>query len=271
MESAIKQLKPLSLAGIENARTYGAIETDTHAWLRPNLIIRSGSLAHAQSIALQTLQKMHVTAIADLRLAAERKAAPDLAVAGALHLDAPLASDQITATAMTADSLYAYLRAHHDAFDQMVSGYTAIVADPTQQHSLALFLNTAATTDGAIDLHCEWGKDRTGVAAAVLLAALGVDNAFIEADYLASNAGNTAHLAALDHEFEQMGASVAVRGEVRALSIADVLYLRAAMHWILAHFDSVASYVANGLGVNVDALRIKFLTMAPEEGVSDAG
>ena len=49
------------------------------------------------------------------------------------------------------------------------------------------FLHTLAEADGAVVFHCAAGKDRTGIAAALLLATLGVGRATIEQDYLLTN------------------------------------------------------------------------------------
>jgi protein-tyrosine phosphatase len=52
---------------------------------------------------------------------------------------------------------------------------------------LKLFELLAAGRSKPIVIHCTAGKDRTGVSTAFLLAALGVDRALIEADYVLTN------------------------------------------------------------------------------------
>lgn len=52
--------------------------------------------------------------------------------------------------------------------------------------SIAESVRAIARTDGAVLVHCAAGKDRTGVVVAMALAAAGVDDATIVADYLAS-------------------------------------------------------------------------------------
>lgn len=58
-----------------------------------------------------------------------------------------------------------------------------------QSHRFAELFNALLDDgDGALVFHCTAGKDRTGVAAALILAALGVPRDAIEADFLRSNA-----------------------------------------------------------------------------------
>jgi protein-tyrosine phosphatase len=62
--------------------------------------------------------------------------------------------------------------------------YAGIVANAGRQ--LAEVFTLAATAPGPVLLHCAAGKDRTGIATAMLLRAAGVDTASVVADYTAT-------------------------------------------------------------------------------------
>jgi protein-tyrosine phosphatase len=62
--------------------------------------------------------------------------------------------------------------------------YAGIVANAGGQ--LAQVFTLAATEPGPVLLHCAAGKDRTGIATAMLLRAAGVDTANVVADYTAT-------------------------------------------------------------------------------------
>jgi protein-tyrosine phosphatase len=62
--------------------------------------------------------------------------------------------------------------------------YTGIVSNAGGQ--LAQVFNLAATAPAPVLLHCAAGKDRTGIATAMLLRAAGVDTAHVVADYTAT-------------------------------------------------------------------------------------
>jgi protein-tyrosine phosphatase len=65
-------------------------------------------------------------------------------------------------------------------------------------HRLTSILGLAADTDGPVLVHCAAGKDRTGVAVAVLLLVGGAEPADVIADYTATAANVTALLDRLD-------------------------------------------------------------------------
>jgi protein-tyrosine phosphatase len=65
-------------------------------------------------------------------------------------------------------------------------------------HRLASLLSLAANSDGPVLVHCAAGKDRTGVAVAVLLLVGGAEPADVAADYTASAPNMTALLERLN-------------------------------------------------------------------------
>lgn len=62
--------------------------------------------------------------------------------------------------------------------------YSGIISNAGRQ--LARIFNLAATAPGPVLLHCAAGKDRTGIATAMLLRAAGVDTEHVVADYTAT-------------------------------------------------------------------------------------
>jgi protein-tyrosine phosphatase len=121
-------------------------------------------------------------------------------------------------------------------------GYTRIVSEPGREH-LALvmkfradwlrFFKLLAERDVyPLLFHCSAGRDRTGVGAAMLLSALGVDRERIVADFLESNLTFTkAPLAReqLDPVFELVDESGGIDGfmrEVIGLSADDLAVIR---------------------------------------------
>jgi len=104
-------------------------------------------------------------------------------------------------------------------------------------------------------IHCAAGKDRTGVAAALILSALGVDRDTIMEDYLLTN-----HYLPVDLQLERLFARFAKTG---VMPSADVLrpvlearesYLAAAFAAIDEHFGSTDIYLRDQLGVGSQQL-----------------
>ena len=109
--------------------------------------------------------------------------------------------------------------------------------------------------------HCTAGKDRTGMAAALLLLALGVPVETARADFLLSNSLLQAQI---DQQIEHIRSAGAVTNEallrevlgVSAASFDDAL---AAIHREYGSFDR---YLREGLGLgesDIAALRDRFL------------
>jgi protein-tyrosine phosphatase len=104
-------------------------------------------------------------------------------------------------------------------------------------------------------IHCAVGKDRTGVAAALILSALGVDRDTIMEDYLLTN-----QFLPVDQELQRLLARYAQSGTAPAAEImrpvleARESYLTAAFAAIDEHFGSTSTYLREGLGLGESEL-----------------
>lgn len=98
-------------------------------------------------------------------------------------------------------------------------------------------------------LNCTAGKDRTGMAAALLLHALGVSPDQIIADYTATNNADLSALTAGNDGLDGLAPDVAA-----VLLAADPDYLAAAWDELGGQFGDVDGYLARSLGVD-DAAR----------------
>ena len=107
--------------------------------------------------------------------------------------------------------------------------------------------------DAPLVFHCTAGKDRTGLAAALILRALGVSQADVLQDYLLTNA-------LYRHDAGQGGALSA--------EVLDVVwrvreeFLQASLQAIDADYGSMAQYLQQGLGLaepDLERLRLMYL------------
>lgn len=97
--------------------------------------------------------------------------------------------------------------------------------------------------------HCSAGKDRTGMAAAFILFALGVDEESILEDYLHSNI-------CLAGKYDRQ---IAEKPERAPIFFAEPDYLHTAVAAMKEKNGSVEQYLVNALGVDIDAMRARFL------------
>ncbi|WP_338215899.1 tyrosine-protein phosphatase [Lacticaseibacillus salsurivasis] len=244
----------LPFAGVSNARTYQALITRDGQPLKGELLIRSGRLAHATPADVAALQGLNVTTVIDLRLPSEQAASPDVQSSGVQTIAAPLASDAVTAAYQTLPALFAFLRHHQGAVDWMIAGYQNMLLEPEEQGSLAKMLHAVSAAPGAVLLHCSAGKDRTGVACALLLDALGVDRKFIYQDYLLTNTADAAHAVALRQALSAAGGTASMQKELAALGRADQRYLAAVFTLLDTRFAGSRGFIRETLGLGESEL-----------------
>ena len=127
-----------------------------------------------------------------------------------------------------------------------------------------LFEELLALPEGqSLLFHCTQGKDRTGVAAMLILSALGVDKETILADYMLTNEYN-ADLIAGERQ------SLAVRGipedkmntYLMAMDRVSLETMTNALDWMVENYGSVNGYFEQELGVGETertTLRDRFL------------
>ena len=103
--------------------------------------------------------------------------------------------------------------------------------------------------------HCTAGKDRTGVAAALILRALGVSREDILADYLWTNEYRARSSASFCKTLEQMGVPAEKAAEVaRVGCCVRRESLESALDIIDARYPRFEDYLAEQLGVDAAAL-----------------
>lgn len=144
-------------------------------------IFRSAHLDRLSEDGLRTFAGLGIGLVIDLRGKAEAAAARSFAGTARVHLPIePTVAGELlrrrisgTLTAATAAAIM------EDTYRQFITGHAAVFA-----RMLELI---AGQPWRPVVFHCAAGKDRTGVAAALILTALEVDPAAIMTDYLLSN------------------------------------------------------------------------------------
>jgi protein-tyrosine phosphatase len=124
----------------------------------------------------------------------------------------------------------------------MVELYRGLVND--QSHRFAELFAMLLDTDAPVVMHCTAGKDRTGIAAALLLLALGVRREVVEQDYLLSN--EVFRHAPLAHDTLSPEA-LAVLWRVQPA------FLDAALHAVDTDHGGIDRYLSRRLGLNAAA------------------
>lgn len=238
----------LSFEGGCNFRDIGGYRTQHGASTRWGKVYRAGVLTYFTEDDHAPLTNLQVRAICDLRRADERQREPtrwpDAGINGLCWDDGIVTP---TIRGMSAE------RPKNAAgmFDSMVALYRAL---PEWMGSrIGGMFSAIARGDVPIVVHCAAGKDRTGIAVAVLLRSLGVPEATVIEDYLVTNtSGNfeafirsrrLAHLGLTDTHSPLLSMPEDMR---RVLFSADAAFLQAAFEQI----GNVEAYLASAAGVS---------------------
>ena len=186
--------------GIVNMRDLGAYMVSDSLHVRHGLIFRSAHLSDASSEDLQLLASLPLTKVIDFRLEPEKQGRTDRLPEGSEYIALPIDATG-NAAAQDAESKQASRKkfdirkiivmiAFNEQAQQVAKTmyHTLFFNSDCQAQYAQFFREVLATDSGAMLFHCSQGKDRTGVAAALLLAALGADKETIVTDFDATNA-----------------------------------------------------------------------------------
>ncbi len=248
------QDRVVAFEGIHNFRDYGGYAASDGARLRTGLLWRSGQHVDATRSDLERLSDIGLATVIDLRGNSERANHP---CARPEDFNAQvLFADGETADGNNAPHLAAArnVETAEDAYHAMLGFYPSMPFRPNLIAVYRMYFAALADRDGPSLLHCLAGKDRTGVAAALLHALLGVHDDDIMADYMLTNsAGNIERRIAAGATTVRNSFGRDMNAEaVRTLMSVHPDYLNAAMASIKEAHGGVEAYAQEVLGVTPD-------------------
>jgi protein-tyrosine phosphatase len=252
-KSAIAKPRFIALQGGQNFRDMGGYRTVDGRHVKWGVLYRSGSMTRLTIADFQKLQSLRIRTIVDLRDSGERTREP---------LNRPA---QFTPAVFTKD----YALDHSDIskafsspnvtveqarqlFDHFYSALPFSFADQYRQ----LFAQLLAHNTPLI-VNCSAGKDRTGVASALILTALGVPRATVIQDYLLSKQGFQPGKTASGVDARMAGFSPEV---AQVLAGVEPRFLNSAFKAIESRPGGMNAYFRNELGLTpADLKRLKTL------------
>ncbi|MBQ7209715.1 MAG: tyrosine-protein phosphatase, partial [Paludibacteraceae bacterium] len=144
--------------------------------------------------------------------------------------------------------------------------YHTLFFNPECQSQYAQFFREIITNNhGATLFHCSQGKDRTGVAAALLLAALGADRSTIVADFDTTNAVYADDVRKYSRRVRFFGGGDKEVAVVKAFIGVNTDNFIKALDRIDAEYGSIENYLKGPIGLTDDdikVLRTRYLTNA---------
>ena len=175
----------LDTQGIHNFRDYGGWKTRGGGTVRTGLLYRSGHHVEATDTDLSAIAPLGIHTVVDLRGQSERSAHPCRRVEG-FDGEVVFYEGETTSSPPHMD-IAPDTTASDFARERMLAVYTRMPDNPAMIDMFGRYLNILVEREGASLVHCYAGKDRTGVAATMLLHILGVSEDDQRREFLRTN------------------------------------------------------------------------------------
>lgn len=176
---------------VKNLRDLGGIPAANGKTVRYGKLYRSGHLGKINTESAEKLRdQKNLATVIDLRAPAELSHRQDIIPEGVDYLHIPPLTDEQNpaVTRHTGPSiLKKIMQIEGGARTYLSDTYRTMISSETALEALREFFDVLLEDDGAVLWHCTQGKDRTGVVAAAILLALGVDRDAIMRDYMKTN------------------------------------------------------------------------------------
>lgn len=176
---------------VKNFRDLGGIPAADGRTVRYGKLYRSGHLGKIKPEAAEKLRdRKSLRTVIDLRAPAELAHKRDVVPEGVDYLHIPPLTDEQNpaVTRRTGPTiLKKIMQIKGGARTYLSDTYRTMISSQASLEAMREFFDVLLEDDGAVLWHCTQGKDRTGVVAAAILLALGVDRDAIMRDYMKTN------------------------------------------------------------------------------------
>lgn len=267
----------IPVQGIVNARDLGGYAVQDGRRVRDGLLLRSAHLAEATDTDLQYLSQLPTAAVIDMRKEDEKKGKVDRTVPGAEYIPLPIDATGNAGAGMTEKEKKKFTG--HKKFEvkkiivaaafnkkaQEVARemYPILLFRPESQEQFAAFFrHVLAAERGAVLYHCSQGKDRTGIASALLLAALGADRDTIVSDFDATNKVYESDVKKFSVLVRLLGGKDEEVGVVKAFLGCNTDNFIRALDRIDREYGSLDAYLHGPMGLtdeDIQTLRARYL------------
>jgi len=220
--------------------------------IAPHRLLRSGELCQLCENDVQLLTDTYqLKEIVDFRSEKEVIEKPDDTITNATYHNIDMfKGDEHEAPAL------AEIKKNRDtlsADERMLLVYEHLILSPISQKGFKQFFDLVLkTTQGAIVWHCFAGKDRTGIAAALLLHVLGASEETIYEDYLKTIEGRKAANDKILSKMKSEGADEQQLEDSHVMLTVRKGYLDYALQLINERFENVDHYIEHVIGVSAE-------------------
>ena len=260
-----EHVRVLPLEGGRNFRDLGGYRTEDGRMVKWDKVFRSGSLTSLTDKDYAALAPLGIETIVDFRVDYERAAEPTNWRGGAPEIFVKAKSAGGGDSETFAKALMNPTATPESVRATMISFYRQMPEQYADQY--AVLFRRLASSDAPVLFNCTAGKDRTGIAAALVLTSLGVARETVVEDYAMSEKV-VDYGALLDAPAGATGSASfdALRQLPRAVVMpifrSEPAYIEAALQQIETEYGSVEGYLTKRLGLtpaDLTAIRARLL------------
>lgn len=248
--------RSLPLSGGVNFRDVGGYRTEDGRAVRWGQVYRAGSLAELTDDDVAYLTRLGLRLSCDLRSADEVTRRPDRLPPGATALHHPIAAEVGRLRQM-----FTLFRLRN-RIGELLQNVYVVMLDQNAAIFAEIIRLAAEPANLPLLIHCTAGKDRTGLAVALLLLALGVPEETVIADYTLSNHAFDVLAGRMRPEMERLYALGFDDAQLRPFLLAQAETLAGALAHLRRRYGSVEAYLLQaGVGEEeIGRLRDSLLT-----------
>lgn len=241
----------LKLEGVHNFRDYGGYRVANGGRLRRGLLWRSGQHHGATESDLAAIDAIGFTSVFDLRVDAERESHPCRRPSGFSARIRLAASPSLESAPHIGAARAARERTPESTRAGLLRNYQTIAFRPQLQEMVADYLTELAEDRGPSLVNCMAGKDRTGIAVAMVQLATGVHRDDVVEDYLLTNtAGDPEARILAGMEVIRQRTGVIDEPSARVLMGVEAEYLETALAAIEERCGSTDAFLEGELGLD---------------------
>ena len=242
------------LCGVKNFRDMAGYRARDGRYMRPGRIFRSGHLSDMTEDCGTEMFARDIETVIDFRSPREKERHPVRWPNGWIpdYHAVPIGGNAAAWVKELYDRLSDSEFPAQELHDQFIKAFETIPIENAQ--GLKEFFNTLIDDHkgNAILFHCTAGKDRTGIAGALLMKALDIPDEQIMEDFLLTN--QAVNLDATTEEIAQWISKKAGRtikpSDVIPLAGVEPAFLQAAYASIEKHYGSLQNYFTEALGLD---------------------
>lgn len=248
--------------GIHNLRDYGGYAVTGGGRVKTGLLFRSGQHMEASDADLDVIDALGIRTVIDLRGTSEREGFP--CRRHAKFNAQVIAYDGETTNSPPHEGGGGTIEmTPRKARERMLAVYTRMPVNPAMIWIFREYFNALDANEGASLVHCFAGKDRTGIAASLLLHVLGVHHDDITQEFLLTNDAPTRAIL----ERQSLPRMMAHYGEIEPEALHNLMgvlpeYLDTYIAKVRSDHGSLDAYLAGVLGVDAaraERLRARFV------------